>query len=137
MISGFGGGSSSYQHSSFHTSHGHDLPIPFNIPKVLYNLLFEDNGIEFDKKQKDFLEVLRFSYNSLLDLQIKYAQKEEQLKAKILEQPDNLDLKQKLEDMILDRQQAHYDFKNYVTLMSDMMSREQFAKLLKFSNIAV
>jgi len=137
MISGFGGSSSSYQHDSFYTTHGHDLPIPFNIPKVLYNLLFEDVGIEFDRKQKDFLEVLRFSYTALFKLKEKSAQQEAKLRAKIFEQPDDVDIKEKLEDIQLDRQQAHYDFKNYVILMSDMMDKEQFEKLLKFSNIAV
>ena len=136
MIAGFGGSSDS-KHQHFEIKHSSDLPIPFNIPIVLHNLLFEDNGIEFDAKQADIIETLKFSYISLAKIQQKFAVQEADLKAKIFSESDNIQHKIDYEEIQLDRQQANYDFKSLVELISDMLSREQFQKLLKFSNIAV
>lgn len=135
MISGFGGGTRvNYVHHSDVHSISH-LPVPFNIPSVLYNLVFEDIGIEFDPKQKDMLETLRFSYNSLQKLQASHAVLEEELRQKILQDPDNRGLKQEQEDMQLDMLQATHQFKDIVTAMSELLKREQYEKLLRFSNI--
>ena len=135
MISGFGGGSrqSSVHHNGVHFAS--NLPVPFNIPAVLHNLLFEDVGIEFDAKQKDMLETLRFSYNSLVKLQASHAQKTQELAQQIQNHPENLALKVEQEDMRLDMLQANYQFKDIVTTMSDLLKREQYEKLLEFSNI--
>ena len=137
MISGFGGSTSSYHHHYFNTTHARDLPVPFNIAKVLHNLLYEDIGVEFDAKEKDLLDLLRFSFESLAKFEYESSKKEADLKSKIFSEPDNMDIKDEYQDIVLDRQHAHYDFKNLVVLMSDMLNREQFEKLLKFSNIAI
>jgi hypothetical protein len=136
MISGFGGGA---RVGHIHPTSMHfasNLPVPFNMPQVLYNLIFEDVGIEFDAKQKDVLEALRFSYNSLVKLQISYAQKTQDLAQKIQNNPDDTSLKAEQEDMRLDMLQANYQFKDMVATISDMLKREQYEKLLAFSGIA-
>ena len=136
MFSGLGMETSSYRHNYSQTKH-QDLPVPFNLPSVLHNLLFEDIELELDKKQEDMLEMMKFSYMSLGKLQQKYAEEESKLKSKIFEEPDNMELKSEIQDIHLDRQQANFDFKNIVILMSDMLDREQLKKLLKFSNINI
>jgi hypothetical protein len=135
MISGFGGGTkvNYVHHDSPHGMSG--LPVPFNIPNVLHNLLYEDIGIEFDAKQKDMLDALRFSYDSLHKLQVSHLKREEEVREQILREPDNASLKDELEDMHLDMLQARYQFKEIVSVMSDLLQREQYEKLLKFSNI--
>ena len=135
MISGFGGGSNNYTKHHSQSGHHQDLPIPFNIHKVLYNLLYEDIGLEFDNKQEDVISTLRLAFTSLPKQQHIYALKELELKSRIFDEPDNMELKDKYENIQLDRRQAYYDFKNLVILISDMLNREQYEKLLKFSNI--
>jgi len=135
MISGFGGGTRvNYVHHSEVHSLSH-LPVPFNIPDVLYSLLFEDVGIEFDAKQKDMLETLRFSYNALGKLQALHAKKEQKIKEELIHDAQNIKLKEALEDMRLDMLQASHQFKDIVTAMAELLKREQYEKLLEFSNI--
>ncbi len=137
MISGFGGGA---RVGPVHLESVHfasNLPVPFNIPKVLHNLLFEDVGIEFDAKQSDMLETLRFSYNALLKLEQNHVQKQEELRQKLFQTPDDLSIKADLDEMNLDMLQAKYHFKDLVTVMSDLLKRPQYEQLLAFSNVGV
>lgn len=135
MISGFGGGTRvGYVHRDSPRDMS-TLPVPFNIPNVLHNLLFEDIGLEFDSKQKDMIETLRFSYDALLKLQEKHRTKGQELLSKIMDEPDNMALKEQQSDMQLDMLLANQQFKEIVTVMSDLLKREQYEALLKFSNI--
>ena len=61
MITGFSSTSRGDGSLSSHHLSGGGLPVPFNIPLVLHNLLFEKTGIEFNAKQSDMIETLRFS----------------------------------------------------------------------------
>ena len=135
MIAGFGNSSGSNVEHFFSTKHTLALPMPFNIPRVLHNLLFEDTAIEFDAKQKDLLETLRFSYIALGNLGEKYKLQKAKLKEQILAQPDNIDLKNELQDLKLDKQQANYDFKNLTEIMLELLQKEQIEALLKFSKV--
>jgi uncharacterized protein YydD (DUF2326 family) len=137
MISGFGLNARSGHGHHDTVSFASNLPVPFNIPSVLYNLLFEDVGIEFDAKQKDMLETLRFSYNSLVKLQASYVQKSQELAQKIVDNPNDMKLKEQKEEMRLDMLQANYQFKDFVVIMSDLLKRNQYQKLLEFSNIPI
>lgn len=133
MISGF---SSTLRHS--HDSYSHhlgNLPVPFNIPKVLHNLLFEDIGLEFDAKQSDIVEALCFSHKALLRMQEVYAAKEQDAVANMLRNPDNIKFKEEYDQIQLDLLQANQHFKYLVVVLSELLSREQYAKLLEFSNI--
>ena len=114
-----------------------ELPIPFNIPSVLTNLLFEDIGLEFDRKQKDMLETLQFSYKAVQKMQVRYNKQDQDLKIKIVADPDNQELKDEFEEMQLDILEANFHFKDLVITMSELLEREQYEKLLKFSNIPV
>lgn len=136
MISGFGGSTrvSPIIYDRYHLAS--NLPIPFNIPKVLYNLLYEDIGIEFDAKQQDVLEALRFSYVAFEKLQEKNKRKLQEIQSKMLQDLDNKELKKELEDMKLDMLSANQQFKDMVITISDMLKREQYEKLLAFSGIA-
>ena len=135
MIRGFG--SSARGTSVLHAHHtgGGGLPIPFNMPIVLHNLLFEGTGIEYDKKQKDMLETLVFSFHALERMQQKYAPKEQELKTKLFHDPDNKKLKEEMEELQLEFFEANHHFKDLVIVISDMLTREQYTQLLEFSNI--
>lgn len=136
MISGF----SSAQRPSYgayDSSHDGNLPVPFNIPMVLYNLLFEDIDLKFDAKQSDMLEALRFSYKALFKLQEISALKEQEVIANMLRNPDNIKYKEEHNQIQLDLLQANQHFKELVIVMSDLLTREQYAKLLKFCNINI
>ena len=113
------------------------LPIPFNIPIVLHNILFNDLDLGFSMKLQDMLETVRFAYNAQKKMQKRYAKREAEIQALLLSDAENLKLKHEYEEIQLDRLQASYDFRDLITALSDMMSREQFEKLLKFSNISV
>jgi len=113
------------------------LPVPFNIPIVLQNILYEEIDLSFDAKLLDMLETVRFANKSQKIMQERYALREAQLQNEMLTESDNEMLKLEYEDIQLDRLQASFDFKDLVSALSDMMNREQFEKLLKFSNIPV
>ena len=134
MISGFSG---AMRHStaSYGADHAGGLPIPFNIPNVLHNLLYEDTGIEFDSKQADMIETLRFSQKALVKMQQNYAQKEQELMAKMLRHSDNKEIKEAYDEMQLEMLDATHQFKDLVTVISDLLTREQYGKLMEFSNI--
>ena len=110
------------------------LPVPFNLPNVLYALLFEDIGIEFTNKQEDLLEALRFSYNALIRMQQKYAPIEQRLRFEMLKNNDS-SLKAEYEELQANRLQANSHFKGLVVAMSDLMDKEQFTKLLEYCNL--
>ena len=135
MISGFGSSArgTSVLHAH-HTGNG-GLPIPFNIPIVLHNLLFEETGIEYDAKQKDILETIVFSFHSLERMNQKYGPKEQELKSKLFHDPDNEKLKEEMEELRLDFFEANHHFKDLVIVISDMLTRDQYTQLLEFSNI--
>jgi hypothetical protein len=113
------------------------LPVPFNIPNVLQNLLFADIDLIFDAKQRDVMEALRFSYNSLEKMQQRYAQKENDIVSKMIQNPQDEKLQSKLEEVHLDRYEAYEQFKNMVETIAELLTREQYQKLLKFSGIKV
>jgi len=137
MISGFGGGSRGESNVVSHHLSGGGLPVPFNIPKVLHNLLFEEIGIEFDAKQNDMLETLRFSSHALNRMNEKYNPKVQELKNMLFKHPDNLELKREQEELQMDFFEANQHFKELVIVLSEILSREQYAVLLKYSNIPV
>ena len=137
MISGFSSTNRNEIRATNSNTGGGNLPIPFNIPNVLYNLLHEDIGLVFDAKQRDIIEALRFSYKALGKMQEKYTLKEQDIMAKMLAEPDNDELKEIHEEIQLDVLQAHSQFKDLVIVISDLLTREQYQKLLKFSNINV
>ncbi len=135
MISGFGGSSvnSDYHHSR--VKYSSNLPVPFNMPNVLHNLLFEDVGLGLNAKQDDLKETLVFSSKALTKMEERYAKSEREARAKILQEPDNKDYVKELEEIQLDRLEAHAHFKDLVTVMSDLLVREQYTKLLEFSGL--
>jgi len=135
MISGFSTGSvnNDYQHSR--VKYSSNLPVPFNIPNVLHNLLFEDVGLEFNAKQNDLKETLIFSSKALTKMEERYAKSEAEVRTKILQEPDNKNYVKELEEIQLDRLEAHAHFKDLVIVMSDLLVREQYTKLLAFSGI--
>ena len=135
MMRGLGNSSRIVQSHSSHHSGG--LPVPFNLPNVLHNLLFEEIELEFDSKQQDLIEALTFSYNALGKMQSKYALKDQELRAGMLEDPGNIELKKLYEEMQLDIMMANHQFKDLVTIVSDSLNRDQYQKLLKFSNINI
>ncbi len=135
MIAGFGSSSGSNVEHYFSKKHTLSLPMPFNIPRVLHNLLFEDTAIEFDAKQKDMLEALRFSYIALGKLGEQYELQKSKLKEQILAEPDNTEIKHELEDLKLDKQQANYDFRNLTEIMLELLQKEQIEALLRFSKV--
>jgi len=137
MISGFSSTNRNEIRATNSNTGGGNLRIPFNIPNVLYNLLHEDIGLVFDAKQRDIIEALRFSYKALGKMQEKYTLKEQDIMAKMLAEPDNDELKEIHEEIQLDVLQAHSQFKDLVIVISDLLTREQYQKLLKFSNINV
>ncbi len=135
MISGFGGGSRNNNTLPAHHLSGGGLPIPFNIPNVLNNLLFEDTGILFDTKQQDMIDTLKFSTNALIKFNEKHALLEEELRRKLFDNPNDEELKKESSLLQLEFYEANHQYIDLVTVFSDMLSREQYAKLLKFSNI--
>jgi len=137
MISGFS--SSSKFDNTPHGANqgGGHLPIPFNIPNVLKNLLFEDIGLEFDAKQSDLVEAVSFSYKALSRMQEKYTLKNRDTRVKMMREPNNPQHKEDLEEMQLDLLQANHHFKDLVIVMAELLTREQYAILMKFSNIPV
>jgi len=137
MISGFGGGTRSHIiYSDYHLDGG-DFPVPFNIPQVLHNILFEEIGIKFDAKQDDMIEALKFSTNALKKMHEKYYPKELELKTKLFHNPDNIALKKEQEELQLDFFEANQHYKELVIVLSEMLSREQYTQLLNYSNIPV
>lgn len=135
MISGFGGSSRSDGNLASHHLSGGGLPVPFNIPLVLHNLLFEEIGIEFDSRQLDMLETLRFSSYALSRMNEKYGPRAQELKSKLFSDPDNRVLIEEQEQLQLDFFEAHQHFKELVIVLADILSREQYGKLLEYSNI--
>ena len=129
--------------SSSRISHTHsldqagNLPVPFNIPNILHNLLFEELDLELDMKQKDLIEALTYSYNALGKMQSKYALKDQELRAQIQADPDSIELKKLFEEMQLDLMMANHQFKDLVGVVSESLSREQYQVLMKFSGIDI
>ncbi len=137
MINLFGGSSGTGGVDYSRHQGGGNLPVPFNIPSVLYKLLYEDTGIEFNAKQKDILTTLQFSYKSLGKMEMTYAQKEQDIRAKILEEADNEKYPKELEMLQLERFEANQHFKELVIVLSDLLNKDQYEKLLKYCNIPV
>jgi len=137
MITGFGSGARGDGSLTSHHLSGGGLPVPFNIPKVLHNLLYEDTGVEFDPKQMDMIETLRFSTHALSRMNEKYGPRAQELKSQLFGDPDNKELIAEQELLQLDFFEAHQHFKELVIVLSDMLSRQQYAKLLEYSNIQV
>jgi len=135
MISGFGGGSRREIIDYTRYQYANNLPIPFNIPNVLYNLLFADIGIEFDNKQQDIMTALKFSYTALGKMESLHEQREQEVRAKIVQEPENQKLKDALEEMQLDRLDANSHFKDLVIVISEMLTRDQYTKLMKFCGL--
>ena len=136
MISGFGG-STGGGYSNTQTHLGGGFPVPFNMPNVLQNLLYGNIDFGFDVKQQDIHTTLKFSYEALQSMLQKSAQQEQILRQKILEDSHNTELLRKLQDMELDRMQATQDFKELLEVMADLLTKEQYEKLLKASNLPV
>jgi len=137
MIRGFGGGS---RNDAFiHSRHvgGGNLPIPFNIPNVLYNLLFEDLGLEFTRKQQDMIDAVSFSYKAVGRMEQKYAQEEQELMQKMIKSSDDKSLKSSLEELHINRFQANQHFKELVIVLSELLDKDQYGKLMSFSGIPV
>jgi len=137
MISGFSGKSNNDGYIHAKPTVASNLPVPFNIAIVLHNLLFEDIDLELDNKQADLKESLVFSHKALAKMNERYAKKEQELRRKIFEEPDNLAHKDALEEMSMDRLEGYNHFKDLVSAMADMLNKQQYAKLLEFSNIAL
>jgi len=137
MISGF---SSNLRDDSFiHSRHvgGGKLPIPFNIPNVLYNLLFEDIGLVFTSKQQDMIDAVSFSYKAVGKMEQKYAQKEQELMHEFIQSSEDNTLKEKLEELHINRFEANQHFKELVIVLSELLEKEQYEKLMTFSGIPV
>jgi len=137
MISGFSGSSRNYTFTHSRHIGGGNLPIPFNIPNVLYNLLFEDFGLVFTRKQEDMRDAVSFSYKAVQRMEQRYAKEEQSLMQKMLQSSDDKVLKDELEELQLDRFQANQHFKELVNVLSDLLDKEQYAKLMSFSGIPV
>ena len=137
MIRGYGASNKNHVNSDPKSMGASNLPIPFNIPNVLYNLLYADVGLKFTRKQTDMLETLQFAYRSVGKMQARFQKKDQELQYKIIENPDDVELKEEFTEMQLDIQEANQHFKDLVTTMADLLEREQYAKLLKFCNIPV
>ena len=137
MISGFGGSVRGETVSYSRHQDAGNLPVPFNIPNVLYKLLYEEIGIEFDAKQQDIIATLQVSYKALGKMEKRYAQLEQDVRAKILQEPDNKKHVKDLEELQLERFEANQHFKELVIVLSDLLHRDQYEKLLKYCNIPV
>jgi hypothetical protein len=136
MISGFSGMKSVSPRGDY-IGNASNLPIPFNIPKVLQNLLYGDIDFEFDQRQKDILQALKFSYESLIKMEKNYALKIAEVQEKLVDDSSNKELQQEYEDLKLDLLEARYQFKELVSAMSEVMTKEQYQKLLEYSNIPI
>ena len=55
----------------------------------------------------------------------------------MLKQPDNIEVKKDYEELRLELLQANYDLKDLVVAFGDVMTKEQYEKLLSFSNIYI
>ena len=136
MISGFsGGGGSSYTSQQAHLSGG--FPVPFNLPNVLHNLLYADIDFAFDSKQQDLHTMLKFSYESLQKMLQQATAQEHEIRQKILQNPQNTALTEQLQEIALERMQATQDFKELLETMAELLTKEQYEKLLKISNLPV
>ncbi|MFT7860565.1 MAG: hypothetical protein ABXS93_06485 [Sulfurimonas sp.] len=136
MISGFNNVSS----SSTQPHHQHlssNFPIPFNLPNVLHKFLYEDIDLQLDNKQTDIQTALRVSYEALQKTLEIYAQKEHEYKNNLLEKPNDKESIEKIEDIGLERMNAIQDFKYLLEAMSEALTKEQYGKLLKASNLPV
>ena len=136
MISGFGGSSRMFDHLE-QRHMGGGFPVPFNLPNVLHNLLYKEDLLELDAKQKDLHTALRFSYESLDIMLKKYAQMEIEYKTKLLQESQNKDLIAQLENIELDKMDAIQHFKEILEAMAELLTKEQYGKLLKASNLPV
>jgi len=133
MISGFGSSRGpTFSNDIKHLGDG-NLPVPFNMPKVLHNLLFEETGIEFNAKQKDIMEALRYSYHALQKMGMRYAQKEQELLEKMLQNPDSQEIKEAQEELQLEKFEAYNQFKDLVIIISELLTKEQYQKLMEFT----
>jgi len=133
MISGFGSSRGpTFSHDIKHLGDG-NLPVPFNMPRVLHNLLFEETGIEFNAKQKDIMEALRYSYHALQKMGMRYAQKEQELLEKMLQNPDSQEIKEAQEELQLEKFEAYNQFKDLVIIISELLTKEQYQKLMEFT----
>ncbi|MEA2072546.1 MAG: hypothetical protein U9O86_03095 [Campylobacterota bacterium] len=65
----------------------------------------------------------------------KHVPLEDDLRTKLFHDPDNEELKEEFAQLQLDFYEANHHYIDLVTVLSDMLSKEQYAKLLKFSNI--
>ena len=136
MISGFsGGGGSSYTSQQAHLSGG--FVVPFNLPNVLHNLLYADIEFAFSAKQQDLHTMLKFSYESLQNLLQQSATEEQKLSQEILRSPDDVELTHRLQEIRLERMQATQDFKELLDVMAKLLTKEQYEKLLRASNLPV
>ncbi len=116
---------------------GGNLPVPFNIPNVLYKLLYDDIGIDFDVKQQDLITTLQFAYKALGKMEHRYTELEQEIRAKILHEPDNEKYTQELEKMQVERFEGNQHFKELVIVLSELLNKDQYEKLLKYCNIPV
>lgn len=136
MISGFSNVSSgSSQSHHQHLSSG--FPVPFNLPNVLRNLLYENIDLQLDNKQKDIHTALHFSYEALQKMLEKYTQEEHEYNSKLMQEPDNKELVEKIENIKLEKMDAVQDFKHILETMAEALNKEQYGKLLKASGLPV
>jgi len=133
MIRGFGSsrGPAFFQ-ETVHLGDG-SLPVPFNIPNILHNLLFADINIKFDAKQEDVMHALRFSYTALQKVGVRYAQKEQELLEKLIADPDSKELKEEQEELQLEKFEAYNQFKDLVITISELLTPQQYQQLMQFS----
>jgi len=138
MISGFGSSSTAGKHHHFSDKHHMlALPMPFSIPKVLHNFIFEDIDLKFDLKQQDIYEALKFTYISLIEFTQNFEENIASIKDKIRNEPDNQEIKNELKDIQLEMQEMNFEFKDLLEVMLEMLHREQIEELLRYSKILV
>lgn len=137
MFSGFSSTMRHYMDSFDRGDAPVGLPVPFNIPNVLNNLLYKEINIEFDAKQKDMIEALQFAHKSLAEMQKRYMIKEQKLKKELYQNPDDGEYKEAYEELQMDVLEANQHFRELVVVLSELLTREQYAQLMAFSNIAL
>ena len=136
MISGYSNVYSSSQRAE-HTHISSSFPVPFNIPSVLHTLLYGDVDLDLNDQQKDLLDTLRFSYEALQKLNEKFLLKQQEYTQKLMQNPDDKETKHLMEESKLEMYDASNQLKMLVEAMAEMLTKEQYAKLLQAVGIEV
>jgi len=136
MISGFSNASNS--HVVHHLAHDSAMPMPFKIPIVLETLLDEDLDLDYDQKQKDLLDALRYSFNARVAMIKKVSIRESELLHQMTQAgQDTEKLKDEYADLQTDKMQASEMFFDIMNTFADLLNAQQYEKLLQAAGVSI